>query len=120
MADGRDRSAVRCRFEDCGPDLIVRVALAVVDQVAAAVDADIGVLEALDYPLTDGIEALSDHGVTMIEVSESDGVLRVDVHVDRAPRDVEDAFGTASEAVETFFGVTFPESSVVRLAGALR
>lgn len=120
MSERSGDPVVRCRFDNCDASTILEVTLAVVDQVGAAVDADIAVLEALDYPLSDGIEALFEHDIEMIEVSEVSGVVRVDVHVGRPPTDFRGAFGDAQDAIETFFDVTFPHTSVVRMAGSLR
>lgn len=120
MSDETVDSVVRCRFDGCDAPTVARVVLAVVDQVAAAADADMAVLEALDYPLTDGIASLSECGIDTIEVRGSDGAVRIDVYVDRVPQDVVGALGDAQDAVETFFDVTFPEASVVRMVGSLR
>lgn len=120
MSDQITDAVIRCRFVGCDPSTIAQVTLAIVDQLGAAVDADMSVLEALDYPLTDGIDALSAAGIDAIEFRVSGTEVRLDAYIGRDPVDSADAFGDAQDAVETFFDVSFPDASVVRLVGSVK
>jgi len=112
---------VRCDFDRCDSSMIFRVLLAVVDQLCADIDTDLAMLESLDVPLAEAIDALHPRGVEEASVSASVERIVIDLRLrdgvgflDTAP------FGDAGEIVESFFDIdVFEVPPSVRLTAML-
>lgn len=98
--------AVRCDFDACGTSMVFRVVMAVVDQLCADADTDLQILEALDVPLEDALDALAPRGIEFAAVALNDDVLVIDVGLSVGDHLMDTSlFGESSEMVESFFDV---------------
>lgn len=99
---------VHCRFNGCAPSIVTRIVMAAVDQLAAEVDVDIVLLDALDYPLGEIFDSLDSHGIERVDASIVDGRLSLVIWLETRTDDVLaslDEFGDFSDIVDSFFDV---------------
>lgn len=97
---------VRCDFDGCATSMIFRVVLAVVDQLGAAADVDLGTLESFDVPLDECISALATHQVEAAFVTLTGDRLVIDFRLRVADGALDSGFlGDGGEVVESFFEV---------------
>lgn len=112
---------VRCRFDGCDASIVSRVVMAAVDQLAATADADIALLDALDYPLGETLAALDPNGVNAVDVEVVDDRLQLAVHLAQPPPESELPLGDAKGVIESFFDIEYPIGrSTVSIHGSLR
>lgn len=98
--------AVRCDFDACDTSMMLRVVMAVVDQLCADADTDLQMLESLDVPLEDAIDALSSRQIESATVALRDGSLVIEFGLRTGDHLMDTSlFGESSELVESFFDV---------------
>ena len=112
--------AVRLRFDGASAACTVEVAIAVFDQIAASMDADVAVLDALGDLLGDAVACAHRHGLRSIEVRPDDGRVIVDLGLGREAESELAVFGDAIDDISTLFHVSRPSSTLVRLDAAVR
>ncbi|WP_420451906.1 hypothetical protein [Ilumatobacter sp.] len=113
---------VRCRFGGSDPSLQRRVVMATVDQLCAATDIGIDVLESLEIPLGEVMTTLWPYGIESVVVAVTGGDLHLTIELRTEPALHDRAlFADVDGVVEAFFDVESGSSaSEIELVGSLR
>lgn len=103
MNTSAEMGAALCSFESCEASVIEQVVLATVDQLCAQHDVDIALLDALEYPLGEGIAALAPFGIARVGVDIDGSDLRIVVALDSEVTNLISALGDEADIVLCFF-----------------
>ena len=111
---------VRCVFRECDPTMVHRVVMAVVDHVAAEADPDVEMLDALEAPIGETVEALAPAVIAAVAVSLGGARLTVDLEL-RDDVSLPTSIAETLPIATSFFEIDGGHSSRrVRLEGSLR
>lgn len=113
-------TGVNCTFDSCTPSIVSRVVVAAIDQLSAAEDVDIVVLDAIGHPVAVSVEALHGHGIEHVAVALVGGVLEITFGLTQVVADTASVLGEGNELVSAFFDVaTSTDPARVRLTGSM-
>lgn len=114
-------ATARCEFTALGAAMVHRLTTALVDQLSAQVDVDIGILDAIEHPLAEAVEALSRCGdIQAVDVSLSRELhLMLDFSCSSELPDTSALLGDSGNLVSSFFDLTTTGPGHLRLSGPL-
>ena len=119
--DEAARLSVSCDFRNCDTSIVGRVLVATVDQLCADGDVAIDVLESIEFPLLEMVDALHEHVVSSVVVTFDGDRLGIRCRVDRPVVDAVDLLGASDDVIGSFFDVAVPDDPyTVVLTGSLR
>jgi len=108
-------------FDSCEESIITRSVLAAVDQLCAATDVEVSLLDALEVPIAEFFSVIYPFGIGDAEVSVDDG--RLGVHVGAESdlgESTDDVLGEAADLIQPFFDeIEQPSSTCIRMTASL-
>lgn len=111
----------RCEFTALDAVTVYRLTTALIDQLSAQVDVDIDVLDALEFPLAEVVEALARwSAIEAVDVTLGDDThLVVDFTCSGDLPAAPVLLGESRHVVTSFFDLSESDSGRLRLAGSL-
>jgi len=108
-------------FGSCEKSIVSRSVMAAVDQLCAATDVPVSLLDALEVPLSESLSALYPLGIHDAKVWVADGRLSVRIGVATASGDTSiDMFGEADALIRSFFDeIERPSDTCIELTASL-